>query len=411
MNYKTEYKIVTIAFIWIILVFFIFKVNQQEYYFPDEFSYLIASKELYFDFVLNDHRPLLISAIFGFPFLFGANGDMIFLWGIFINLICWLFSIVMIFKIISFFVSKKAAIFYSLFYVFLIGNLFIVFHLLTETIFIFFILSTVFLLIKHQQLKEINLLISAFALLLLSVLIKPIAIVFLFIFMFLYAKSLFFEIMLLKPISALVLVLSFSLILFQCVYMKRVYGIFNISTIDSVTYYNYLGTRADCLEKNIEFVQGKNQRVIAFKKLNHVQQKHVANQDFKHQVSNNTINLTKAFFINLYINSSKGSASVHGLKPNNGNTFYTSSIHLLKGVSKIQNSVLSIFGVFICIFNLRRFKNKTKFQIFISIIIMATILLSAISSDQGDRLHLIIFPLILILMAQFSKPLFAPLQK
>lgn len=408
---KIKNKIVLIGFLWLFFIFIAMKIFYQEYRFPDEFSYSIAAKQLYHDFLLNDHRPFLINAIFGIPLFFGAKMQLLFFWGIFVNALGWIFTILLIFRTVNFFLTEKVAYICSLIYIFLAGNLFIIFHLLSETVFIFMMLWAIYFLAKYQKLNDTNDLISAFLIFVLSVLVKPIATILIAVFVVIYLKLIVNQLKFIKWYSFFILAVSFSIVFFQIIYMKKLYGIYTISTVDSATYYNYLGTRADCLAKNIEFVQGKNQRVIDFKKLNYKQQKNVANQDFINQLSNNSINLGKAFFENLLINSTKGSASVHGLNTINENKFYKSMVFLFKVVSKLQNCILSFFGFFLSFYFLGVYKQKNKFENFLSITIPMLLFLSAISSDQGDRLHLIVFPLIIVLISLFFKQLFAPLQK
>ena len=414
-KFKPYLKLLFIGIIWISVFYFLMQLEYQTYIFPDTYSYLQSINQLYSDFTFNDHRPFLFSFLNGIPLLFNLPNEYIFKWSLLLNILAWLGVILLIYRIITSITSKKRAFVFTLFYVFLIGGLSIVFHLLTEPIFTFFLLLIVYFFREFEVTKNNKFLSFAIALLLLSLLIKPILKFFILIVIIFYFKNIFKVV---KSKFSIIIYISISLVIFQMYSMKKTYGDFTISTIDTSTYYNYLGAKADCFKNNIEFEQGQNQRHLYFSKLSLLEKKEVAIEDLKQQLKSNKINLLKAYFSNLYINTSKGSASVFGCD-NKMNTRYFSAVQFVfKAISKIQNILFTLFGVIASIIIFIRNKEKEKTLKIVSLAILYLFFISGVSSDQGDRLHIVFFPLVIILMAKFfndkyikTKQFFALLQK
>jgi hypothetical protein len=278
---KYEYLLGFIAIIWVLFFTHLLQLWCSFTIEGDEGDYLITAKKLYLNLKVGDGRPLFISTIIGFPLLFGFSEGVIFKWIEFVNLFCWFSTVFLIYKI----ASKKAEVnigfLISLLFVFCIGNLAITHELLSESIFIFMLVLSVFLIDKYLMTNKTMYLSLTIALLFLAILVKPLSLGLVFILIFFFIrkiKDVFFD-----KFSFLIL-FSLSLIFFQMYSLKKDYGNFTISYIDSFTYYNYLGTRADCLKNNIEFNQGKNQRYIDFVKLSSSEQRKTANDDFKNQL-------------------------------------------------------------------------------------------------------------------------------
>ena len=82
--------------------------------------------------------------------------------------------------------------------------------------------------------------------------------------------------------------------------------------------------------------------------------------------------------------------------------------------TKIQNCIFTCLGILMSIYFLIKKRSKLLIKI-ISFVILYVVAISAISSDQGDRFHIVIYPLILILTASFlsnkTKHFSEPLQK
>lgn len=385
-----------IGIIWITVFSYLLQLEHQTYIFPDTYSYILSIKQLFFEFKFNDHRPFLFSFLNGIPLLFNLPIEYVFKWSLLLNSIAWLGTILLIYKILSVSGTKRIAFVFSLVYIFTIGSLSIVFHLLTEPIFTFFLILVVYLFQKVELTKNNKFLSFAIALLILSLLIKPILKFFILIVIIFHFKNI---LNVFKSKFSIIIYISISLVILQMYCIKKTYGDFTISTIDTSTYYNYLGTKADCFKKDIKFEQGTNPRHVYLSKLSNLERKKIAIEDFKEQLKSNKINLFKAYFSNLYINSTKGSASIFGFENKRNTWFFNSVQFVFKAISKGQNVIFTIFGVIASILFLIRNKEKEKELKLVSLTILYLFFISGISSDQGDRLHIVFFPLVLILVA------------
>ena len=148
---KYEYLLGLIAFFWAIFFSFVLQLKAGFSPLGDDGSYLFSAKLLYINFKLDDTRPLLISAIHGFPYIFGFLDSSVVIWGIFVNFFCWFFTTILLFKIISKRLNRKKAFLFSILFISFIGNLAHAFHFLSESIFIFMILFSIYL-IKNVRL-------------------------------------------------------------------------------------------------------------------------------------------------------------------------------------------------------------------------------------------------------------------
>ena len=138
---KYEYLLGFIAIIWVLFFSFTIQLKPSFSHIGDDVSYLYSARLLYFDFKLDNTRPLLISLIHGVPYLFSFSDSIVIKWGIFINFLSWFFTAVLLFKIVSKIIDRKKAFLFSLLFIFCIGNLAHAFNFLSESIFIFLIIN------------------------------------------------------------------------------------------------------------------------------------------------------------------------------------------------------------------------------------------------------------------------------
>ena len=364
----------------------------------DEPGYFQAAQKLYSSFRLDDGRPLLIAAINGFPLLFGLKIDWLNYWIFLINVFSWLATAFFIFDIVATNFNKKAGFFLALIYIFCVGNLAITFKVLSESVFIMFLIFGIFLTNKYLLSRNYKFLSVAISIFFLASLIKPIALGMGFILTFIFIKNL--KLIFINKYSIFIF-LSIGLVFFQMNTLKKEYGNFTISYIDGFTYYNYLGTRADCLKNNTKFIQGKNPRFLYLSKFNHVEQKKIVLSDFKNQLFNNTFYLIKAYFINILSNSTHGSPVITNCQNKNKTNYFDFFKVLFKVLSKIQNIIYTAVGLSLSLYCLKNYQSFNKLLFLISALQLYLFLLSAISSNQGDRLHLVLFPLTILLLMPF----------
>jgi hypothetical protein len=106
---KYEYLLLIIASLWLIIFSFAIQLTPGFSILGDDYSYLYSSKLLYFEYRLDNTRPLLVSAIYGFPFLFGFSEEVAINWGLSLNFLSWFLTILLIFKIIASNYNRKVA--------------------------------------------------------------------------------------------------------------------------------------------------------------------------------------------------------------------------------------------------------------------------------------------------------------
>lgn len=183
---KYEYLLAFIAIIWVLFFSFTIQLKPSFSLIGDDGTYLYSARLLYFNFQLDNTRPLLISVIHGVPYLFGFNDSVVIKLGLCINFLCWFFTIILLFKIISKRLDRKKAFLFSLFFIFIIGNLAHAFRFLSESIFIFLIVLSIYFVSKYYETTKPYYLTIAISILLLNTLIKPVSIglaVILFVFL------------------------------------------------------------------------------------------------------------------------------------------------------------------------------------------------------------------------------------
>ncbi|MFY7810560.1 MAG: hypothetical protein ACOVQ2_02400 [Flavobacterium sp.] len=396
---KPIITLLIIAFFFVFFNLFLYDLHLQNYIFPDSNDYYLSAQFLYNDFRGHAYRPILFALITGIPIFFTANKDIIFNWVILLNFICWLGSIVLLFKIISNFISLKFSFLLTIIFICSISNLFFVFHYLTETILVFMLLAIIFYFQKFLYSKKYKFLIFSLAILLSSVLIKPmttyLAVICILIFIPFYLKNI-------KNKYNFLIYICLLLISIQLVGMKAQFGNFTISYIDKVTIHNYLFSKSDCLEKGIEYQVVNNPRAEYLWKFTPIDQKKITENDMKFQFYNNINNVFIAYLDNLFTNIFSGSLAVYILENKNNLYLFETLKSFTFKITKFYNIIFILTSLF---FGLWYFFNFQKYWNIIIIICtfftFYVILVSGISSNQGDRFHIVVYPFILILTSFF----------
>ena len=393
---KYEYLLAIIATIWV--VFFSFTIQLKPYFsqIGDDGTYLYSARLLYHNAQLDDTRPLLISVIHGLPYLFGCTDNVIIKWGIFLNFLSWFFTAVLLFKMVSKITDRKKAFLLSLLFIFCIGNLAHAFNFLSESIFIFLIVYSVYLISKYYETAKYDYITIAISILFLNTLIKPVSIGLALILIFSFITK--FNRIIFNKFSFL-LIASFSLIVFQMYSLKKIYGDYTISYISSITYYNYLGDKANCYKNGIDFIPGKTERSKKFRLLSSHEMKEIAENDLKYQLKNNTLNLIKAYFYCIYSNTHKGNYIVSECKNEKETSYFNFFYFLFKAVSKIQNILFTIVSVIFSFYCLLNFRKINTFYLIVATFILYVFFISALSCFQCDRFHIAFFPLLIILFS------------
>lgn len=400
---KYEYLLFFIAVAWVLFFAFVLQLQPHYHILGDDVSYLDAARSLYLKGILNDIRPLLAAALFGLPFLFGFSANVVLAWVFALNFTCWFLTVVLVFKIAASQFNRKTGFLLAIAFLFCIGNLAHAFRFLSESVFIFLLVLSVYFIQKYLLSGKSKYLTIALSVLLFNVLVKPVALgMFVVVLLFFFRKI---KPVLLNRFSVLLLG-GFGLIFFQMYSLKQTYGDFTISYIGSVTYYNYLGAKADAYKNNIEYMPGKTARTLAYNRLDSHSQKQLAGKDFTEQLQNNKINLAKAYLFCIYSNSSKGNYIVSETA-NKGNTFYFDFFRLLfKAVSKLQNIVFTVLGVVLSFYLLLKRKGGPQLFVVLSVLLLYIFFISAISCYECDRFHIAFFPFVLLLSYRFYQKRF-----
>lgn len=397
-KYNYHFLLILISIFWILILNFLLQIQQQTFIFPDTYSYLIASENLYQNHIIDSIRPVLMALIHGLPYFFGFTKEALFSWSLVVNIFSWMSTIILLFEILKTFLNCKRAFYATLVYVFIIGSAVINFHPLSESVFTLFLFLSIYFFSAYFSTKKFSFLSFGFTVLIISLLIKPASAGLVIIAFLFFVKPLFKNIF---NKWIFLIGLSCVSVLFYMNLMKNHYGNYTISYIDSFTYYNYLGTRADDLKTHSKFVQCDNKRFDYFTSLSFGEQKKEAFEDFKNQIKSNKLNLFKAYVISIYTNSFKGCQAIYEYKNVKQNGYFEGVKFFFRGVSLLQNAFLTIVGVILSVYVFFRFKKTDKFIFLVAFCILYLFLISGISSEQGDRFHLVFYPQIIVLLAYF----------
>lgn len=395
IKYKPHLVLLFLASFWVVLLNYVLNLNQQSYIFPDSFTYIQAAEKWYLSGQSDATRPLLIAMINGTPLAFGYTKEALFSWSLAVNTFAWMATLLFLFEILR----KQCAFSYAfgltIIYLVTITSTLLIFHLLTETIFIFGLITSLFCFQNYFSTKEYRFLAIAIGVLLACLMIKP-SVKLALLFLVIYFLKILSKHFLNK--WTLVILVPLFLLIFHVVQVHQQFGNYTITYTDSKTYYNYLGARADCLRKQIIFEEYKNPRAIYFDKLTLPQQKNAVFFDLKEQIKTNKWNLFKAYFINVFGNSTKGNPALINYQNWSSTTYFDYVKLFFRAVSKVQNCIFSLAGILLSMMLLLR-KNRNELEVITSIFVLYFIAISGISSGQGDRFHVVIYPLVLVLIS------------
>jgi len=414
LKYKFQAGIIILGILWILILNFLLQLQHQTVIFPDSTGYLSAANNIYFYLRGDPYRPILMGLISGIPYLFGGNDDSIFQFSLFVNSTAWLASSLIMFEILKDFIQKKWAFLFVLLYFSCVSCVLITYHLLAESLFTFFLLLFVYFLKKYYDNRKFIYLAIAISVLISSMLVKP-ASKFLAIVVVLYFITTLVQNY--KKRAMILVYLALLAVAIQVVGLKYQFGNFTISYIDGVTYHDYICSKAKCLEQGKEYHQMGNPRADYLLALSFKDQKAVAEKDLIDQLKNNKTNLIKAYFMNLMGNSAHGCYIILECKNKANTNYFTKASRILYLLSALQNRIFSVFGFLLAILYIIKNRKTNVFYAFVGFLIVYIIGISGISSDQGDRFHMVIYPLLLILAAKYLqeknliKPPSEPLQK
>jgi len=413
-KYRYHLGIILVGFVLLQTLNFLLQLDKQTLIYPDCSNYLESAQKMYLKFTGHYYRPMVMAFITGIPYLFGSSDAGVFQWSFVVNVFCWLGTSIILFEIIKNFAREKVAFWLAILPFFIFGNCILIYHLLTENIFVFFTVLAFYLLFQYDKTSQFWYLSLSLSLLLSSMLIKPGAKFYGIIFLLFFVKEILKNY---KHKSMIFLYGSLLLIAIQVVGMKAQYGDFTISYIDGVTYHNYICSKAECFKNGKEYEQINNPRAEYLFSLDFTNQKKVALEDLKHQIKTNFSNLVKAYFSDLIENSKTGNACIEDIKNYENKSDFPFWKKLIFDITKWQNRIFTLLAVLLSVLFLYKDCKQRKATFFVAFFILYIIILSGISCGQGDRFHLVTFPFVILLFAKFlSKKnlitsFFEPLQK
>ncbi|NNK87700.1 MAG: hypothetical protein HKO90_05415 [Flavobacteriaceae bacterium] len=372
---------------------------------PDTSTYIEASNMLFADFKPHPLRPVGYALLLGLPNLFMDNvGDRQYItFGILLNLFCWLASIVILYKIFLNWFKTKVAFWLTLFWVFSLGTVAQNFLALTDSVAVFMLMLLSLYLVKYQGSGKMKYMIISVSLLNLLVLIKPgflyLAILStLTLVVFLIKKQKFHS-------GVWLLLMSVTLIGVQYVMMYNSYEKVKVSFIDKVTWYRYLGAESYAKVSHLEYLEVRETRTAELAGRSYKQIDELSSDDMKHQLRENPTAVLSSMAENLFSNSIAGSygiLAVQNILPPD-KTFYLAASRLLFTLSRLQNMAFVLLYLVSLILVLRKIRRVDPSTLFLQLLASYVILTSTVSFRQGDRFHLVIYPIILIIFLYLVK--------
>lgn len=398
LKYNYHILIVLLGLVWISIFDFLTQMSSQGIIYPDSSSYVESAKNLYIFYRGHNYRPILMAIINGFPYLFGSSDETVLAFSFYVNVFCWLAFFIVLFEIFKEYLSPKYAFVFTIFSILFVGNTAFIFHLLTENIYMFYIVFGFYFLINYYKKQQFWMLSLALSIFILSMLIKPGSKFLAIVFVFYFIKEIFKN---WKSKFTWFIYGSLFLVIIQCAGVKYQFGNFTLSYIDSVTYYNYIGSKAMSIKFGKEYHQMNNPRAEYIFSYECNIQKEIAASDLKHQLQFNTLNLAKAYFSDVIENLKTGNTCIEDCKNTNGNRYFDFWNQLFYSISKWQNRIFTLLGFCLALYYLFKSYKKEIIFSFISFFILYIFILSGISCGQGDRFHVITFPFVVVLLAKF----------
>jgi hypothetical protein len=397
-KYKFQVLLLIIGIVVLTAVNYVLRLDIQNRIYPDSVSYFEAAKNVYVYHTGHNYRPIVMAAINGIPYLFGCSDAFIYQFSFYVNLFCWLATALVLFEILKTFVSEKLSFIFALSSFLFVGTITLIYHLLTENIYTLFIVLVFYFLLKYYKTKTFWQLSIAISILILSMLVRPGSKWLAILFLLFYIKELmrFY-----KSKAAFLVYGSLLVVLVQCAGIKYQFGNFTISYIDSVTYYNYIGSKAMAFKNGKEYDMSKDPRTFYIFSLKPTQIQETAKKDLINQLQTNSGNLFKAYCSDVYDNTISGNIPLSDCKNVKNTSYFNFWKELLYGITQWQNRIFTLLGLLLAVFYFFKSYKKEIYFTLISVYVLYIVASSGISCEQGDRFHLVIFPFVLILLAKW----------
>lgn len=366
----------------------------------DTHSYIDAAEKLYREHSPHRFRTLGYAALLGLPELVvsAPNQNVFITFGILLNVIAWILTLVFVFKTLSLFLNRKTAFAGAIVIMFSIGLLAQTFLVLTESITTLLISIVTYFLMKNERSKDYSYIVFATGFINLMVLFRP-GFIYLSILFSLIAISIILWKKLFRSKATLWLVLSLFLLSLQYVAMYRSYGKWTASFVDKIAWYYCLGAQSEAIARGEKFTDVHDERLALWQVDNPLEQARISSEDMKHQLKENTGIVLLRYTGNLIENSYGGSYGIRALnacKPD-ASSLYKNSVEILFSLTRLQN--LLYIALLILSFFLMLKRRVSLSLWFLIVVIGYNFLTSGMAVWQGDRFHIVLYPSILILFA------------
>lgn len=379
--------LITFGFAWI-LDFDCASTNS--YLLPDSASYLEVSSSLKPDSFRTIGYPLFLRLVLNEEFS-ALKFHTLYI----IQLLLWIISCLIFFRIVTHYASQKMSFIFCLSVV--VNPTFMIYThaILTEILFLSLLILSSYFIHLYFKLKKQYFLYVSFAIICVATLVRP-GLLWLNGFALIY-----FTFLSTKKFS------SFSIftLIFLCFIgteMSRYYnqfGLVKLSIIDDITTYRYLNAQAKSFVKNCSTIEAMatqdsslnlNQKVSSLSSF--------CKKDFKELRSKHLIEIARAFIFDLYSNFHTGNVSYKSANKEQAN-------HLFN-ITRIFNMLFVIgliFYNFIFLYSYLKHKLRTDntFKILTWLLILTNYLwiVSGVSFWQGDRFNVVWFPLFVIILS------------
>ena len=382
----------------------------------DPASYWEAAKGIYTEGGKpHPLRPFLYPFLIGLPSFFGASLSNS-LWIVLgFNFICWLMTLVFIFKILITLTTRKIAFISAFIFVINTSNIINCWSVLAESLFHCLIIGSIYFLLKHYTNNKNALYFSVFiTLFCLSFIARPtyspLILILIPLFIFAIVK---------RYLSLFLIIFSFIVFSFTVGFntykMHKTYGNWTLSYIGECTIYVFFSAYAKIASpKKTAQQMGQDWYIEYAKRGGDIPRSNdaipwtalhsIVLDDLRQQLSDNKTGLIMAFSRDLLSNSVASNGDVLHITDFKNQRYFgglLSGVFLWGRVLNILNTVAALFVIPVAFWRFKRYfwqHNRSVFWILGATMGLSvfTILVSTVSFTQGDRFHLVVLPLSLV---------------
>ncbi len=404
---KARYLLATVFLA--LAVLFLFNIStgaasltdSQDFVSVDSESYLSSAKMMHANATPHSKRPVTYAAVLASGLFVGVSLDELIWYSYGLNILFWVGTAVLVFLTIRLYSSNSFALIGALIFSLCIGSLANLNSALSESLTTLLYAAAAYAFLSNElKGRLITGATLATALLLFSSTIRPgafylaiVALIALLALALLRKEMASVRSMTLLALSLVILFMNMSM-------MRSQYDHFTVSMIDKYTWYPYIGAQVEADLTGNTLKEVKEQRHLELREWGPSHDlTGAASADMKDKISGHFGLVVSIALKNVWNNLTSESSPMRDiLLQNNGGFWHL----LLLKASMYQNLILSLFGVIVTGLLMLR-KRQLGFW-FILLVIGYTIVTSGVSFWQGDRFHLVFYPLsVMVIMIFLSE--------